>query len=145
MAKNSMTMTAQEISDKWNSRMKSAVSDMQRGVDRVTENPAEKAVAKQDKMLQNLTQAITNGKWAAGLRNVTLADWKNNTKNKIGSRLASGVDNAMQKRKKFDDYLVNTMNGAMSKVNSMPDMTFEDSVNRVRAVMEHMHNNPFKK
>jgi len=37
------------------------------------------------------------------------------------------------------------MNQILPQIQNMPDMTFEDSVNKVRAVMEHMHNNPYKK
>lgn len=145
MSKTKVSLNANQISDKWNRRMKNSISDIQAGIDSVTENPAEKAIAKQDKMLQNLTKAVNDGKWAAGLGNVTLSDWKTKTKEKVGQRLASGVDGAMGKRQKFDAYLVNTMNQILPTVNKMPDMTFEDSVNKVRAVMEHMHNNPYKK
>jgi hypothetical protein len=145
MSKTKVGLSSSQISDKWNRRMKSSVTDIQNGIDAVTENPAAKAIEKQDKMLQNLTQAITNGKWAAGLRDVTLSDWKTKTKDKVGQRLASGVDGAMEKRKKFDSYLVNQLNAVLPEVNAMPDMTLEDSVNRVRRVMEHMHNNPYKK
>lgn len=145
MSKGKVSLNSNQISDKWNRRMKASITDIQAGVDAVTENPAEKAILKQDKMLQNLTKAVNDGRWAAGLNNVTLSDWKTKTKEKVGQRLASGVDGAMQKRQKFDQYLVNTMNQVLPQVQSMPDMTFEDSVNRVRAVMEHMHNNPYKK
>jgi hypothetical protein len=145
MSKGKVSLNANQISEKWNRRMKGAVSDIQAGVDAVTENPAEKAIQKQDKMLQNLTKAVNDGRWAAGLNNVTLNDWKTKTKEKVGQRLASGVDGAMGKRQKFDAYMVNTMNQILPTIQNMPDMTFEDSVNRVRAVMEHMHNNPYKK
>jgi hypothetical protein len=145
MSKTKVNLSANEISDKWNKNTKASVSYIQAGIDKVTENPAEKAIAKQDKMIQNLTQAVNSGKWAAGLRGVSLADWKQQTKEKVGSRLASGVDGAMSKRQKFDAYLVNTLNGVLPEVANMPDMTLEDSVNKVRRVMEHMHNNPYKK
>jgi hypothetical protein len=145
MSKGKVSLNANQISEKWNRRMKGAVSDIQAGVDAVTENPAEKAIQKQDKMLQNLTKAVNDGRWAAGLNNVSLSDWKSKTKEKVGQRLASGVDGAMGKRQKFDAYMVNTMNQILPTIQNMPDMTFEDSVNRVRAVMEHMHNNPYKK
>lgn len=145
MSKGKVSLNANQISDKWNRRMKGSVSDIQAGVDSVTENPAEKAIMKQDKMLQNLTKAVNDGRWAGGLRKVTLSDWKQKTKEKVGQRLASGVDGAMGKRQRFDAYLVDTMNQVLPQVQNMPDMTFEDSVNRVRAVMEHMHNNPYKK
>jgi len=145
MAKTKVGLSPQEISNKWNRNMKNSVADIQRGIDGVSEAPGEKAAAKADKMLQNLTASVTSGKWAAQVAAVPLADWKTKTKEKVAQRLAGGVDGAMGKRQQFDQYLASTLNGVLPQVAAMPDMTIEDSVNRVRAVMEHMHNNPYKK
>lgn len=144
MAKNKVSLSPSDISEKWNRRMKGSIQDIQKGIDGVTDSPAEAAVAKQDKMLQNLTQAINDGKWASGLSKVTLQDWKSKTKQKVQERLAGGVDGAMGKRKDFDQYLVNTLNGILPDIKNSPDMTLEDSVNRVRMLMEHMANNRYK-
>lgn len=145
MSKDKVTLNASDISEKWNRRMKGAVTDIQKGIDAVTTSPTEKAADKSEKMLTNLTQAVSSGKWANSLRKVTLSDWKTKTKEKVASRLASGVDGAMAKRQEFDKYLVNTLNGVLPEINNMPDLTLEDSVNRVRRLMEHMANNPYKK
>lgn len=144
MSKEKVSLTADKISDKWGRRMKGAITDIQAGIDSVTESPTEKAAAKQEKMLTNLTEAVNNGKWADGLRKVSLSDWKTKTKEKVGTRLAQGVDQAMPKRKAFDSYLVSTLNAKLPDINAMPDMTIDDSVNRVRALMVHMHENPYK-
>ena len=65
-------LTATEFQEKHARRLKAAVEDVRRGIDRVTENPCEKAAAKQDKMLTNLTAAVSSGKWAGGLKRVSL-------------------------------------------------------------------------
>lgn len=145
MSKTKVTLTPSQISDKWNRRMKNSISDIQTGIDSVSESPMEKAAEKSEKMLQNLTNAVQSGKWANSLRKVSLAEWKQKAKEKVAQRLASGVDNAMSKRREFDQYLVNTLNAKLGEINDMPDMTIEDSVNRVRAMMTHMHENPYKK
>lgn len=144
MAKDKITMTAADISEKWNRSMKNAVPDIQRGIERVSVSPMEKAVAKQDKMLQNLTQSIQSGRWAAGMKNVSLSDWKAKTSSKVGERMASGVDNAMSKRKAFDSWLVPVIQAGMDKVKSMPDMTITDSKNRMNAFIDHMYANKYK-
>jgi ElaB/YqjD/DUF883 family membrane-anchored ribosome-binding protein len=144
MSSTKVNLSAAQISDKWGKRMKSSITDIQAGIDTVTESPTEKAAAKQDKMKQNLNAAIDNGRWASGLRSVSLSDWKTKTKQKVGERMSSGVDAGMPKRQKFDQYLVSTLNGVMPEINSMPDMTLEDSVNRVRKLMTHMRDNPYK-
>lgn len=144
MAKSKVGIGAGDISEKWNRRMKQSVPDIQKGIDGVTESPMEKAVAKQDKMLANVTAAISSGKWAAQTLKVNVADWKTKTKQKVGERLGGGVDAAMGKRRQFDTYLVNTLNGVLPEIAGMPDMTIEDQVNKVRRLMTHMHDNPYK-
>jgi hypothetical protein len=144
MSKDKVTLTGAQIADKWNRRMKGAITDIQTGIDAVTVSPTEQAAQKKDKMLQNVTAAVNNGRWEAGLRKVTLNDWKTKTKDKVAQRLSSGVDGSMDKRRAFDNYLVNSLNQVLPTIKTMPDLTIEDSVNRVRALMEHMHNNPYK-
>lgn len=144
MSKSKINLSASQISEKWNKNMKSAVTYIQNGIDGVTESPCAKAAQKADKMIMNLTNAVQSGKWANSLNNVSLADWKQKTKEKVAQRLASGVDAAMAKRQKFDSYLINTVNAGLSKIKDMPDLTLDDSVNRVRAWMEHMSQNPYK-
>jgi hypothetical protein len=145
MGKGRVSMTASQISDKWGKNLKAAVPFITQGVDAVTENPMTKAVANSQKMVDNLTAAVSSGRYAAGCNAVTLQDWKDRTKSKVTARLASGVDAGMPKRQKFDVYLVGALNNALPTINSMPSATFEDSINRVRAMMEAMHNNPYKK
>lgn len=144
MAKSKVTLSSSQISEKWNRNMKNSITDIQNGIDSVTESPMAKAAAKADKMLQNLSASVQSGKWANSLNAVPLASWKQVTKEKTAQRLATGVDQAMSKRQKFDTYLVTTVNSGLSKVNALPDMTFEDSVNRVRTMMQHMRDNPYK-
>ncbi len=140
-----VNMNPAEISEKWNRRTKAAVSDVQAGIQRVTESPAQKAVAKAAKMKANLVKSIDDGTWAKRLGSVTLEEWKTKTAQKVGERLSGGVDGAMNKRAKFDSWLVGTLNNVLPKIDSMPDMTLEDSVNRVRTLMEHMSKNSYKK
>lgn len=138
-------LTAEEISEKWNRRTKAAVPDIQRGIERVTESPAVKAIAKKDKMKANLIKSLDDGTWEKRLGAVSLEDWKSKTSSKVAERLAGGVDGAMPKRVKFDGWLVGKINEVLPKINAMPDMVLEDSVNRVRTFMEHMSKTPYKK
>lgn len=138
-------LSPDQISEKWARRTKAAVTDIQAGIDRVTEAPGAKAVAKQAKMKQNLLKSIDDGTWAKRLGEVSLEDWKTKTRAKVAERLSGGVDGAAAKRAKFDNYLVGTLNNVLPKIAEMPDMTLEDSVNRVRTFMDHMAKNPYKK
>ncbi len=145
MAKGKMTMTPQQYADKWSKRMKNSVTDIQTGIDGVTTSPMEKAIAKQDKMKQNLINAIDNGTWAAGLRGVSLDQWKSITKAKVANSLSAGVDAAGTKMVKFGTYLQTTVNNALSTISTMPDLTFDDSMNKVRAFCQAMQQNRYRK
>lgn len=137
-------LTADAITDKWSRRLKGAVSDVVAGVNAVSESPASRAIAKQDKMRQNLLNAIDDGRWAKGLSKVSLEDWKTKTAKKVQERLAGGVDGAVNKRKAFDSWLVSRLNSVLPEISAMPDLTLEDSINRVRRLIEFMASEKYK-
>ena len=145
MAKDKVSLTPAQATEKWSRRLKGAITDIQNGIDNVTESPMMKAVAKKEKMIANLTESVNNGTWEKGLLGVSLNDWKDKTKSKVAQRLSSGVDNAQAKRAKFDTWMVSTMNNALSGLKGKPDMTLSDSLERVRYMMEYMQTNRYKK
>jgi len=144
MAREKVRLSPDQISDKWGRRMKGAVTDIMVGIDNVTEDPGQKAVAKQEKMLANLTKSVQDGTWAKRRLAVSMADWKSSTKEKVGQRLAGGVDKGMGKRKKFDGWLAGRLNAVLPTIAAMPDLTIEDSIARVRTLMEHMSKERYK-
>ena len=99
-------LTASEFQEKHARRLKAAVEDVRKGIDRVTESPTEKAALKQDKMLTNLTAAVNSGKWAAGLKRVSLEDWKKQTRDVGVNRIAAGIDAAKSKVISFAEELL---------------------------------------
>ena len=145
MSKSKVGMTPDKISDKWNKNLKAAVPFIQAGIDGVTESPMEKAAANLDKAQANYAAAVASGRMANALRAVNTSDWKNKTKQKVGERLAGGVEAAMPKRKQFDSYLASTLNQVLPSIAAAASATIEDSMNRVRMLIMHMHENPYKK
>ena len=131
-------MTAVEFQEKHSRRLKAAVEDMRRGIDRVTESPTEKAVAKQDKMLTNLTRAVADGKWAAGLKRVSLDDWKRKARDVGVNRVAAGIDAAKDKVIDFASALLPYIDRAVNEIQSMPDVTLDDNINRVSTYLRRM-------
>ena len=144
MSRVKVRMSPTDISDKWGKNQKASVPFIIKGLDNVTEDPGIKAVEKQDKMLANLTESITNGTWAKRRLKVGLSEWREKTKKKVTERMSGGVDGAMPKRKEFDSWLVTQLNAVLPEIAGMPDMTLEDSVARVRRLMEHMSENKYK-
>src|SRR4030042_6961371 len=136
-----VNMTPAEITSSWKKGMVGSISKIQAGIAAVTVKPWESAIAAKDKMLTNLQAAMTNGRYEAGCRSVNLNDWKANTSKKVGERMSGGVEAATAKHQNFSTYLVSTLNQILPTIATMPDATIEDSVNRVRALMMHMHDN----
>ena len=128
-----------EFADKWKRRISAATQDVRTGVERVTVAPTEKAAAKKDKMLSRLTDAMTNGKWEAGLRRVSLQDWKDAMLNKGLGRIAQGAEAATSKVEAFAGELLPHIDAGRRQLEGMPDITIEDSINRVGTFLRHMH------
>ncbi len=131
-------LTPSEFAEKWARRLQAAAPDIQKGISRVDTSPTERAAAKQDKMLANVQAAIQSGKWAAGLRRVTLSDWKTAAVNKGIPRLSQGVAGAQPKVSEFAQQLLSYQDSLKGKVDSMPDLTLEDSINRMNTWVRGM-------
>lgn len=144
MSRTSVRMPATDLTDKWAKNTSAAVPEVIKGLDRVTEDPGQKAVEKQEKMKANLVKAIDDGTWAKRRLKVSLTDWRDKTKKKVTERLSGGVAAAKPKRQAFDNWLVGRLNEVLPEINDMPDMTLSDSVERVRRLMEHMAERPYK-
>ena len=111
---------------------------MRRGVEGVSQAPTAKAAAKKDKMLANLTASVNSGKWAAGLNRVTLEDWKAKMINKGLNRVAAGIDESAPKVTAFASALLPHIDKGLDKIKNMPDLTLEDSINRMTSFIRHM-------
>lgn len=131
-------LTAIEFQEKHARRLKAAVEDVRKGIDRVTENPCDKAAAKQDKMLTNLTAAVQSGKWAAGLKRVSLEDWKKAARDIGVNRIAAGIDAAKSKTIAFAEVLLPHIDRQLEKIKTMPDITLDDNINRMTTFIRGM-------
>jgi hypothetical protein len=98
-----------------------------------------RAIAAQPKMLANVTQAVTSGRWARGLQARGTAGWKSAAlakANNYSTGIAAGGDNysaAMQTWLPIID-------SAAAQVHSMPNQSFADSVARMTAFATQLHN-----
>lgn len=124
-------LTAKEAAEKHSRRLKQSIQDMQRGVENLTVAPGEKAAEKVDKMRANLVAAIDDGTWARRVSAVTLAEWKDAYINKGLGRVSAGIDGAQDKMVKFFDQLFSYQDNLKTQVEGMPDLTLEDSIQRM--------------
>jgi len=131
-------LTPAQFQEKHARRLKASVNDIREGIDRVTENPCDKAAAKQDKMLTNLTAAVQDGKWAAGLKRVSLDEWKRKARDVGVNRIAAGIDGAKDKVVAFAEQLLPHIDREQAKLAGMPDVTLDDNINRMNQFIRGM-------
>jgi hypothetical protein len=131
-------LTPQQFAEKWQRRLQSAAPDITNGINRVDSAPTEKAALKKDKMLANVTLSINNGKWEAGLHRVTLADWKKAAIEKGVPRIAQGATGATPKVTNFASQLLPFQDTLQAQVKALPDLTLEDSINRMNVWVRGM-------
>jgi hypothetical protein len=131
-------LTPQEFAEKHNRRTKGALEDMSTGIQKVSVAPSGLAVAKQAKMLANLTASVQNGTWANRLKAVDLQSWKDKMINKGIPRVSGGLDAAISKVQDFASQLLPAIDTAVAKVKAMPDLTIDDSINRMTTFVRDM-------
>ena len=131
-------LTASQFQEKHARRLKASTEDVRRGIDNVTESPTDKAAAKQDKMLQNLTAAVSSGKWAAGLKRVSLDEWKRKARDVGVNRIAQGIDAAKDKVTAFASDLLPFIDRAKAEIANLPDTTLDDNINRMNTFIRRM-------
>lgn len=130
-------LNAQQYREKQARRLKASLEDMRSGVNAVTESPTAKAAQKQDKMLAGIQDAVTSGKWKAGLLRVTTEDWKAKMLTKGVGRVAQGIDEAADKVEDFASQFLPHVAAGQAAVEKMPDLTLEDSIARSNAMIRH--------
>jgi hypothetical protein len=134
-----LKVNAAEFAEKWGRRMKNSRTDIERGVDRVTQAPGQRAAAAENKMRIGIMEALDSGKWKARVAAVPLEEWKDKTKNKGLARLDSGVDGAMRKVEDIAGPLLNAISSVKDEVDRMPDETFDQRIARMTAFARGMH------
>jgi len=130
--------TAAQVAEKWSRRLKQSTADIEAGIQAVSEAPTQKAAAKIDKMRARLIDAIDSGKVERGLNRVTLEEWKQKALRKGVPRIAQGADEAAPKVQAFMGELLPHIDSVKAQIESMPDLTLEDNLNRMVAFARGM-------
>lgn len=138
-------LTPQEAAEKQARNLKNSIPDITAGVNRVTEAPGIKAAAKADKMRANLIKSLDDGTWANNVKSVTVDQWKDKMLKKGVNRISDGIDAARPKVEGFFQQLFPYQDQLITKVNGMRDVTLEDNIARMTAMVRGMADFKYKK
>jgi len=138
-------VTPEEFQEKHARRVKAALDDMRRGVQRVTEAPGKKAAAKKEKMRTKILEAIDSGKWEERVASVTLEEWQRAMVEKGVARVPQGIDGAADKIRAFAEQLLAHQERVLAEIEQMPDLTLEDSIARATHWIRKMSEFKFKR
>lgn len=131
-------VTPEQFAEKHARRLKASSQDIRAGIERVTVSPTAKAAEQGEKMVARLSESVRSGKWARGLRRVSLEEWKDKTINKGLARIPAGIDAAHDKVVSFATDLIAHENRLLTKIEGMPDLTLDDSIQRATEWMRGM-------
>jgi len=131
-------VTPEQLATKWGNRLKGSIEEMRNGANRVTVAPGVQAAAKADKWQARLTESATKAKWQRNVARISVDEWRKRYVDKGLSRVASGVDASTDKMTEFATQLIAHQNAGLQTLSTMPDLTLEDSINRMGAWIRHM-------
>jgi hypothetical protein len=123
-------LTSQQWLDKWSRRLGAAGPDITAGVNRVTTAPGIAAAAAAPTMLANITQSVTSGAWAARVSSVPLQQWKDSMNNKGVSRIATGVQQAVNTKGPQVAAFLSAVDAAVADANTTPRGGLEANIAR---------------
>ena len=131
--------TAAQWLDKWGTRLNAAGPYITAGVNNVTVAPGQLAAAASDRMLANLTAAVTSGLWASRVSSVSLSDWKSAMTLKAIPRIPQGVTQAQKTKTAVITSLLNAVDSAAATANALPKGNIQQSIARASAFMMAMN------
>jgi hypothetical protein len=129
--------TAAQSAEKWARNLSGSTESIKQGVMGVTVSPTEKAAAQAGAYQAGVMRAVADGKFAAGLRRVSLDDWKQATLRKGLNRIAAGATEAKPKMQEFMDEFLPHVQAGQRLLESMPRGDINSNIQRAVTMMEH--------
>lgn len=128
--------TPQQAAQAWRDSAGRAQTNFTAGVNGYSGDWAGKTTGQQAVMLQNLTQAVTSGRWAQGVQGVGTNGWKTATEAKAGN-YGTGFQAGANKQAAA---IAKIIAAETNIVGSLPPRgTFEQNKQRATAVMDGLH------
>lgn len=132
-------VTPSEGADKLKRGIATHGQDYASGVQKVTENPAEKAAAAQDLWFTQLQDAYANGRFQKGLSRVTLTSWKASIQDGGVAKYTQSAEKAAKNYQTFAQEFYPYLNGVQAEVNAMPKRNLSESIAKMVRNVELIH------
>lgn len=84
-------LSPQALAALWSTRVQSSVDAYKSGINSVSENPAQQAIAAKQRYIDGVNRAFQEGRYEAGLQGVTKESWKAACVEKGAANIASGA------------------------------------------------------
>lgn len=130
-------LNPQAVSDKWARNLGAAGEAIKAGVQAVSVAPTDKAAAAADRYAAGVARAVTDGKYQAGLRRVSLEDWKQATLRKGLNRIAAGATEGKSKMTAFLSDFIPHLEAGQRMLDSMPRGDLQTNIQRAVSMMQH--------
>lgn len=134
-----INVNPESATSNWVTALSAAGAKYEAGIDRVRENPMEKAAAMSGKYLAGVQEAVQTGRYQAALRAVPFDFWKTAARQKGAQRLAGGAQAARPKMRRFFDTFLPYLSEVVDRIRAMPNNTFEERVQRATQYMRDVH------
>jgi hypothetical protein len=123
---------------RWKRNTATAGQSYKEGIGKVRVAPGELAAAQQNRMLTNVTEAITSGRWANRVRSVSLGSWQAAAQGKGAQNYSTGVASpqAEQKLSAFAQQWAPIMNQVSDAARQIDKSTESGALQRVALVMQ---------
>lgn len=125
--------TPQEAARRWAANTKAAKKSYEAGIRAVTSSPMEKAASKAQQYADGVARAVSEGRYQAGLRSVSIQQWQDAALGKGLARLDSGVTAAEPKMLAFQSEVLPFIQQVQNTVRNMPNNTEEERDQRMLA------------
>jgi hypothetical protein len=121
--------------DKWVSRMQASGTQIQNGVNAVTQAPGLRAAQQVNVWLAKIQASAQ--KWAKNVAAVSLADWQNAMITRGIPNINAGVTAKQQNYANFAAKFYPYLATGVAKVKAMPKATLQDGINRAVAMIQY--------
>jgi len=126
-----------QVAEKWARNLSGSTQAIQDGVAAVTESPTAKAADRADAYMAGVQRSVADGRYQAGLRRVSLDDWKDAMLNKGVQRIAGGATAAVPKMQDFMTQFLPHVAAGQRALANMPRGDLQQNINRMVAMVQH--------